>query len=120
MGGKRGGSAFTLKVLKQAHFGGAIFCPHVPKLADKGYLCNFAYNFSPTKFIKTFFWIDLQKRSSCVFLQTLGAIFLSQTTLGAIFGQICRDFAQIFSKSKLLGVALAQPSRTPLLFITVL
>jgi len=32
----------------------------------------------------------------CVFLQTLGAIFLSQTMLGAIFAQIFRDFSQIF------------------------
>ena len=33
---------------------------------------------------------------SFVFLQMLGAIFGSQTTLGAIFAQIFRDFAQIF------------------------
>jgi len=105
-GGNRGGGAFTSKVFEQAHFGGAFFCPHVPKLAHKSYFCNFAYNFSPTKFIKTFFWIDLRKRSSCVFLQILDAIFLSQATLGAIFGGICRDFAQIFSKSKLLAVRL--------------
>ena len=40
-------------------------------------------------------------------MQTLGAIFWSQTTLGAIFTRIFRAFAQIFSKSKLLGVVLA-------------
>ena len=65
------------------------------------------------------FWCD-HKRSSCVFLQMLGAIFRRQTTLGAIFVRISRDFVQIFShfdhifmdfayifdKSRLLGVPL--------------
>ena len=59
-----------------------------------------------------------KKGPNCVFLQTLDAIFWSQTTLGAIFAlifrdftqvfrgfaQIFRDFPQIFSKSKLLGL----------------
>jgi len=62
--------------------------------------------------MKTFFWCDLQKRSPCVFLQTLGAIFWSQTTLGAIFTRIFRDFAQIFRKSKLLGGACTHTSNT--------
>jgi len=38
------------------------------------------------------FWDDLQKRSSCVFLQTLGAILWNQTRLGAIFAQIFKGF----------------------------
>jgi len=77
----------------------------------------FAHKFSPTKIIKIFFWCDLQKRS---FLPTLVADFLCQTSLGAIFAQIFRDFtrifrsfaqifrdfAQIFDKSELLGVRL--------------
>ena len=54
---------------------------------------------SPTKIIKTFFWCDLQKQSSCVFLQTLGAIFGSQATLGGIF-------TQIFSKLNVLEMCL--------------
>jgi len=49
----------------------------------------------------------------------LGAIFLSQATLGAIFAkifrnfaQIFRDFARIFNKSKLLGCACTPTSYT--------
>jgi len=57
----------------------------------------FAKNFSP---IMNPFWCDLQKMDPCVFLQTLGTIFWSQTTLGAIFARIFRAF----NKSKHLGV----------------
>jgi len=46
-------------------------------------------------------------------LQTLGSVFGNQTTLGAIFDRIVRDFAQIFrnfaqiyDKSKRMGVRL--------------
>ena len=79
--------------------------------------------------MKTFFWCNLQKMSSCVFLQTFDAISWKQRTLGAIFSvcslprflgdfvrifkdfaQIFRDYARIFNKSKLLGC-----SCTPLL-----
>jgi len=52
------------------------------------------------------FGVIFKIRSSFVFWQTLGAIFSSQTTLGAIFAWIFRNFAQIFNKSKLLGVRL--------------
>jgi len=45
--------------------------------------------------MKIFFWYDLQN-SPDVFFQTLGAIFLNQTTLGAISAQIFKDFAKIF------------------------
>ena len=38
-------------------------------------LCNFAYKFSPTMITKTFFGVTSKKRSSCVYLQTLGVIF---------------------------------------------
>ena len=49
----------------------------------------------------------IKKRTSCAFLQKLGAlVVLNQTTLGAIFAPTFRDFAQIFGKSKLLGVRL--------------
>jgi len=37
--------------------GGAIFCPHVPKVARKVICATFACNFSPTKIIKTFFGV---------------------------------------------------------------
>jgi len=77
--------------------------------------------------MKTVFWFDLQKSSSCDFERHLFQIkprwvpfFSNQTTLGAIFASIFRDFAQIFwdfakvftdfslisTKSKLLGVRL--------------
>jgi len=70
--------------------------------------------------MKTLFWYDLQKRSSCVFLRKLGTISLNQTTLGAIFSRIvgdfaytCRDFdhifkdfARIFDNWKLLWMRL--------------
>jgi len=40
----------------------------------------------------------------------LVTIFLNQSPLGAIFAHIFREFAQIFTKSKLLGVRLHQCS----------
>jgi len=45
--------------------------------------------------MKIFFWYDLQNSPDVLF-QTLGAIFLNQTTLGAISAQIFKDFAKIF------------------------
>jgi len=32
------------------------FCPNFPKLARKVFCATFAYNYSPTKFMKTSFW----------------------------------------------------------------
>jgi len=60
------------------------FFQNFPKLSRKVFCVTFAYKFSPTKIIKIFFWCDLQNRSSCDFLPTLGAIFLGQEILGAI------------------------------------
>ena len=58
---------------------------------------TFAYKFSPTKIMNWRpFLVWHLKKPSFVFLQTLGAIF----------AQIFRDFAQTFDKSKLLGVIL--------------
>jgi len=106
-------------------FGGAKdFCPNFPKLPKK-LSCNICRPFS---------WCDLQKWSALVFLQTLGAIFRSQTTLGAIFAQIFsdfvrifrdfvqifRDFARIFDKSKILGVRLHPLHTVPLYNIATL
>jgi len=51
------------------------FLPACSQTCPKSYLCNFTCNFSPTKIINTFLWCDLQKRSSCVFLQTLEPFF---------------------------------------------
>jgi len=46
---------------------------------------------------QNFFWDDLQKRGFHMILQKLVGIFSNQTTLGAIFSQIFRDFARIFT-----------------------
>jgi len=57
-------------------FGGAKdFYPNFPKFLPEKFLCDFAYRFSPTKIMKTFFWSDLQKGTSCVFLQAVSIIF---------------------------------------------
>ena len=94
------------------------FCLNFPKLAR-----NVLVRLLPTNFImKTFFGIGMTSNIKVFmcFVQTLGAIFWSQTAFGAIFAQIFRyfawnfrDFAQIFrnftrifDKSKLLGVRL--------------
>ena len=103
-----------------------IFARISPNLPEK-ILCDFCLQISSHKDREDFFWYDLQKRSSRVFLQTLGAILWKQTTLGATvvwifrefaqifryfarifryFARIFRDFAQIFDKSKLLEVCL--------------
>jgi len=60
--------------------------PEFPQTCPKTFCATFAYKLFPTNIMKTIFWCDLPKiRSSCVFLQTLGAIVWSQTTLRAIF-----------------------------------
>jgi len=106
-------------VQEQANFWGCEgFLPNFSKLARK-VLGDFACKFFSLKDHEDHFWDDLQKRSSCVFLQTLGAILLNQTRLGAIlpgFSEILPRFLrilpQIFNKSKLLGVRLHPASYT--------
>jgi len=67
-------------------FGGAKdFCPNFSKPAQKVV--------EPSNFFQRCLRCDLQKWSPLVFLQTLSAIFRSQTTLGAIFAKIFWDFA---------------------------
>jgi len=51
--------------------------------------------------MKTFFWDDLQKK---LIPQTLDASFLKSNHVGRQFARIFREFAQIFTKSKLLGL----------------
>ena len=80
------------------------FCPNFPNLPGKLFVHLLPINFLPQRSWRLF-WCDLQKRSSCVFLQTWGAIFWSQTTMGAIVAQISKDVVQIFSKSNLWGCA---------------
>jgi len=94
------------------------FCPNFPKLPQKVFCATFSYKFSPQRSLRPFL-VWPPKRSSCVFLQTLGAVFWSQVTLGTIFLRIIRDVAMIFSKSKLLVCACipSPPPPTPLPFI---
>ena len=61
------------------------FCPNFPKLARKVFCATFAYKFSPTKIMKTFFRCDLRKLSSYVFLQRLGGSFLKSNKVGRHF-----------------------------------
>jgi len=68
----------------------------ITQTCPKSFSATFAFRFLSKRSWKTFLWYDLQRRSSCAFLQTLGTNFSNQTTLGAIFSWICRDFAQIF------------------------
>jgi len=132
-------------VLEQANFWGCEgFCPKFPKLARKVYVRLLPTNFLPQK---SFLGMASKKRKKvfmccfCVFLQTLGAMFSNQTTLGAIcarlfrdcaqifrdfsrifkdfaqifkdFAWIFRDFSHIFDKSKVLGVRLHPPTPPP-------
>jgi len=52
---------------------GRIFARIFPNLPET-FLCNFAYKSSPTKIGEDPIWFDFLKMSSCVFLQTFGAI----------------------------------------------
>ena len=87
-------------------FGVREFFPISPNLPEK-FLCAFL----PTNFLRRRTWrlvfgvTSTKKVLILFFLQTLDAIFLSQTTLGAIF-------ARIFDKSKLLGCAYTPVSYT--------
>ena len=85
----------------------------VTQTCPKSFSATFAFRFLSKRSWKTFLWYDLQRRSSCAFLQTLGTNFSNQTTLGAIFfldlQGFCPDFQRfyrIFDKSKLLEVRL--------------
>jgi len=79
-----------------------IFARISPNLPEN-FCATFGYRFSPTKIMKTFFSMTFKKRSSCIFLQTLGAIF---ARIFRVFAQIFRDFDRIFDKSILSGVGI--------------
>ena len=64
------------------------FCPNFLKCVWKDFVRLLRPNIFPQRSWRPFFGVTSSKRSSCVFLQTLGAIFWSQTTLGAIFARI--------------------------------
>ena len=68
-------------------FGGAKdCCPNIPKLTQKAFVGLLPTTFLPQRSWRSFLCMASKKRSSCVFLETLGAIF----------AQIFRDFARMF------------------------
>jgi len=75
--GNWGGGAFlSWYKSRQSLLGARKIFPEFPQTSPK----SFFVKLLPTKFLlqrsfKTFFWCGLQKSSSCVFLQTLGAIY---------------------------------------------
>jgi len=72
----RNGGDFYHRLMSRQIFGvvkGCGFLPEFPQTSAKSFCATFDYTFSPTKIIKTF--SGMSKRSSWVFLQTLGAIF---------------------------------------------
>ena len=83
-GSNRGGGAFHHWFRSRQVFGVAKdFFPNFPKLPRKAFCATFAYKFSPTKI--TVCWCDFQKRSSCVFMQTLGASVWNKAMSGTIY-----------------------------------
>jgi len=65
-----------------------IFAQNFPSLPEK-FVCDFAYKFSPTKIIKTFFWYELQKKGLHVFIRKRRAPFFKSNNVGHHF---CSDF----------------------------
>jgi len=89
---------FQYRCRSRQIFGGTKFFFRIsPNFPEKFFVQLFTSKFLLQRSLRPL-WCDLQKSSSCVFLQTLVAIFWSQVILGGIF-------TQIFSKSKLLGWA---------------
>jgi len=77
-------------------------------------LCDFCLQIFTHKNHEDLLGHDLQKKvfmCFCVFLQTLGAIFLNFQVFCSHFQRFCQDFPQI----KTFGVALEPPPLTPLL-----
>jgi len=75
------------------------FSPNFPKLARKAFCATSPYIFSTTKIMKTSFWCNLQKKVFMYFYANFRRHFLKSNNVGPFF-------AQIFSKSKLLGMRL--------------
>ena len=61
------------------------FLPEFPQTCRKVFCAILPTNCLPQRSWRPFFGMTSKKRTSCVFLQTLGVIFWSQTTLCAIF-----------------------------------
>jgi len=101
-------------------FGGVMdFCPNFPKLGRKVFLLLLPTYFAQERSWRPFLDVTSKKMFSCVFLQTLGAIFYSQTMLSVIFAWnfrvlprcsgICPHFWQI----KTFEDVLSPPPLTP-------
>jgi len=94
------------------------FCPNFPKFPEK-FCATFAYKFSPTKIIKTFFGVTSKKVFMC-FSEKLGRYFLKSSNVErhfyADFQGCCPDFQRIKTFGDVLTPSAPPP---PLLFITV-
>jgi len=66
-------------------FGCERFCPNLPKLAWKVFVQLLPTNFLPQSSWRPLFWCNHQNKVFMCFYANLGAMFWSQTTLGAIF-----------------------------------
>ena len=74
------------------------FCLSFPKLIRKVFVwLTLPKIFLSQRSRRPCFGVTSKIRSSCVFVQMLGTIFGSQTTLGAICAWVVKDFAQLFS-----------------------
>jgi len=81
---------------RQIFWGAKDFFPNFPKLVRKVFCASFAYRFSPTMMMKTFFWCDLQKRFSCVCLQML-SVTQRWAPFSPGFQGFCPDFPGLCS-----------------------
>jgi len=82
-------TSISAQAYEQANFWGwKRFLPEFFQSLPKSFLCDFCQQLFSHK--GPFFGVTSKKRSSCVFLQTLGAISWSKTTLGAICARIFR------------------------------
>ena len=100
---------------KQILGGAKDFCSNFPNFPEK-LLCDFYLQIFSHKDQDDLFLMWLPKKVLIGFSANRWRHFLSQTTLGAIFIQIFRNFARIFTRSKVWG-CICNPC-TPASYIT--
>jgi len=94
------------------------FCPNFPKLPEK-FCVTFAYKFSPTKIIKTFFGVTSKKVFMC-FSAKLGRYFFKVKQRWASFLRWFSGMLPRFpANQNFWGCAYTLCTPPPLLFITV-
>jgi len=93
-GGNGCGGAFHHRGGAGKFLGGRRIFARIPQTCPKSLMCNFAYKFSPTKIMKTFFGVTSTKWSSCVFSANLGYHFLKSNNAGR---HLYPDFQGFFS-----------------------